>query len=79
MENRTNMDINKVNIILNELGDTSNNDLLNALDFLDSEFETTKESIIRLTKHLDNTEIVYNRILKELDKRKVVKVDVGLK
>jgi autonomous glycyl radical cofactor GrcA len=79
MENHTNMDINKVNIILNELGDTSNNDLLNALDFLDSEFETTKESIIRLTKHLDNTEIVYNRILKELDKRKVVKVDVGLK
>jgi autonomous glycyl radical cofactor GrcA len=79
MENHTNMDINKVNIILNELGDTSNNDLLNALDFLDSEFETTKESIIRLTKHLDNTEIVYNRILKELDKRKVVKVDGGLK
>lgn len=55
--------------IINECETSSNKEIELALSFLSEEFEQTKNSIITLTKHLDNLEIVYNKLLKEHKKR----------
>jgi hypothetical protein len=60
---------NKINEILKNIGDSTNKELKFCLDFLNEDFEQTKTSIIKLTKHLDNTEILYNKVLKEYEKR----------
>jgi hypothetical protein len=39
------------------------------MDFLQDDFEKTKELIIKLTHHLDSTENAYNKILEEYKKR----------
>jgi hypothetical protein len=39
------------------------------MDFLNDDFQETKEMIINLTYHLDNIEELYNRILKEHESR----------
>ena len=44
-------------------------DTVLALEFINKDFELTKESVIKMTKHLDNLEISYNTILKEYKKR----------
>ena len=49
---------NEILEIINEHKTRSNKD-----------FELTKESVIKMTKHLDNLEISYNTILKEYKKR----------
>jgi len=43
----------------------SNKDLEKIMDFLNNEFNTTKEKVILLTHHLDKLENTYNVILKE--------------
>jgi transcriptional regulator of heat shock response len=62
-------DRNKINEILKNIGESTNKELKICLDFLNEDFEQTKLSIIKLTKHLDNTEILYNKVLKEYEKR----------
>lgn len=59
----------KVKEVLNNIQDSTNKELIECLEFLNNEFEKTKKSIISLTNYLDNTEIVYNKILKEYEKR----------
>ena len=39
------------------------------MDFVQNDFEETKTNIIKLTSHLDSTEIIYNKILNEYKKR----------
>ena len=39
------------------------------MDFLNEDFEETKEMILNLTKHLDNTEELYNKVLNEHESR----------
>jgi hypothetical protein len=39
------------------------------MDFLQSDFEKTKDLIIKLTKHLDVTEQSYNKVFDEYKKR----------
>jgi hypothetical protein len=39
------------------------------MDVLQKDFTQTKEAIIQLTKHLDGIESIYNKILKEYEKR----------
>ena len=63
----------KVNQIIKEINYSTNNELLFALNFLNEDYEKTKEMVINLTKHLDNIEIVYNKVLKEHEKRHNVK------
>jgi hypothetical protein len=46
------------------LQDQPNTKLVEFLDLLSSDFETTKESIIKSTLYLDTVEELYNRILK---------------
>ena len=47
----------------------SNKDLEITLEFINTEFEKTKENLIKLTDHLDKLEITYNTILKEYKSR----------
>lgn len=49
----------------------SNKDLESALKFLNENFETTKQAIIKLTHHFDEIEKVYNLILEEYENRNV--------
>jgi hypothetical protein len=46
------------------LQDQPNTKLVEYLDLLSSDFEVTKESIIKSTIYLDTVEELYNRILK---------------
>ena len=59
----------KINNIVNNLNDSSNSEIIYALDFLNVDFEQTKDAIVRMTKHLDTVELVYNKLLKELENR----------
>lgn len=61
--------IEVVRNVIKNLNESTNKELLISLEYLNNDFEQTKSSIINLTKHLDNTEIVYNKILEEYKKR----------
>jgi exonuclease VII small subunit len=59
----------KVNEILKNITDSTNKELIFCLEFFNNDFEQTKQSIIKLTSHLDKTELLYNKVLKEYEKR----------
>jgi prefoldin subunit 5 len=40
-----------------------------ALEFIKKDFELTKESLIKMTEHLDKLEVAYNTMLKEYTSR----------
>lgn len=52
------------------LKDLPNTELVEMMDVLSSEFDLTKENIIKLTYYIDNIEYLYNNILKEYQNRK---------
>lgn len=47
----------------------SNKDLQFAMDFIQEDFNFTKEQILKLSEHLDKLELTYNTILKEYKTR----------
>jgi hypothetical protein len=51
------------------LKDLPNTKLVEYLDLLSSDFDTTKESIIKSTLYLDSVEELYNRVLKVYQER----------
>ena len=55
--------------IVKEYKSQANKDLLFAMDFIQEDFALTKESLIKLTHHLDKLELTYNTILKEYQSR----------
>lgn len=59
----------KIKKIIEDLENSSNSELQFVLDYLNNDFEKTKQSIIIYTKRLDNIEFAYNKILKEFNKR----------
>lgn len=59
----------KIKNIIEDLSNSSNSELQFVLDYLNNDFEKTKQSIIILTKRLDNIEFAYDKILNELKKR----------
>jgi hypothetical protein len=63
------MDQEKILEILKDYKNKPNKDLLDCINFLNDDFYKTKELIINLTKRLDATEINYNKLTNELDKR----------
>lgn len=73
LENHINMgkkeDAEKVLNIVKDYKSQSNKDLIFAMDFIKDDFEQTKETIIKLTHHLDKVELTYNTILKEYESR----------
>ena len=60
---------NEIAEIIKEHKTRSNKDLVVALEFVKKDFELTKESVIKMTEHLDKLEIAYNTILKEYKSR----------
>lgn len=59
----------KVLKIIKDYKSQSNKDLLYVLDFLQEDFNKTKETVITLTHHIDKVENTYNLILKEYEER----------
>lgn len=55
--------------IIHEHKDRPNKDLKLAMDFIREDFEQTKETVIKLTHHLDKLEQTYNVLLKEYERR----------
>jgi hypothetical protein len=60
---------NEIAEIIKEHKTRSNKDLVVALEFVKKDFELTKESVIKMTEHLDKLEVAYNIILKEYNSR----------
>ena len=61
--------IDEFSQIVSDIKNRGNSDLEKAMDFLNDDFEETKEMILNLTKHLDKIEELYNKILKEHESR----------
>lgn len=59
----------KIIKIINEYKNSSNRELEFVMDFIQEDFNKTKDNIIKLTEHLDKIEVTYNLILKEYQKR----------
>jgi len=55
--------------IIKDYKSHSNKDLQFAMDFIQEDFNFTKEQIIKLTEHLDKLELTYNTVLKEYKNR----------
>jgi prefoldin subunit 5 len=60
---------NEVLEIISDYKNKSNKDLKIALEFLNKDFEVTKETLLKLTNHLDKVENTYNLLLKEFTQR----------
>jgi|688.fasta_scaffold59668_2 hypothetical protein len=69
MENLSNMETSEIKEILENYINKPNKSLVEVMDFLKDDFDKTKDLIIKLTNHLDNTEKEYNKIYKEYKKR----------
>jgi hypothetical protein len=54
---------------ITNLKDLPNTKLVEYLDLLSSDFEFTKDSIIKSTLYLDKVEELYNRVLKSYQER----------
>ena len=66
-------DSDKVTRIVKDYKSSSNKDLVFAMDFIQKDFNFTKERIIELTNHLDKLETLYNKVLNEYQSRTKVK------
>jgi hypothetical protein len=55
--------------IIKDYKGSPNKDLTFAMDFIQEDFKFTKETLIKLTEHLDKLELTYNTILKEYESR----------
>jgi len=74
MENQLNLDKQRVKAsdvlqIIKEYKEKSNKDLQIAMEFINEDFKITKESIIKLTHHLDSLENTYSILNKEYGDR----------
>jgi len=74
MENLFDLDKKRVQAteilkIIKDYKEKSNKDLLMAMEFINEDFKVTKESIIKLTHHLDSLENTYNMLHKEYTER----------
>jgi len=67
MENK--IESTKIVEIIKEYKNSTNQDLKLAMDFIQKDFELTKETVIKLTNHLDKLELSYNTLLKEYQLR----------
>lgn len=63
------MEEQKIKEIIKDYKNSSNNDLMFVMDFLKEDFDKSKEIILKLTHHLDATELTYNNILQEYKRR----------
>jgi hypothetical protein len=64
------MDKDKIVEIVEDVENRSNKDLLSTATELEVEFNKTKDLIISLTRHLETIEKLYDKVSKEIEKRK---------
>lgn len=69
MVNRIKMELEEIKNIINDYKNKPNKSLVTAMDFLKEDFEKTKDSLLKLTNHLDKVENSYNLLLKEYQSR----------
>jgi hypothetical protein len=62
----------KIIEIIKEHKTRPNKDLVLAMEFIKKDHELTKESLMKLSLHLDKLELSYNTILKEYESRGLV-------
>lgn len=55
--------------VIKDYKNKSNKELVFVMDFINEDFVNTKNSLMRLTEHLDKLEHNYNLILKEYNSR----------
>jgi len=55
--------------IIKDYKSHSNKDLTFVMDFIQEDFNLTKETLLKLSTHLDKLELTYNTILKEIESR----------
>ena len=55
--------------VIKDYKSSPNKDLTFVMDFIQEDFKFTKETLIKLTEHLDKLELTYNTILKEFESR----------
>ena len=60
--------------IIKDYKSHSNKDLIFVMDFIQEDFNLTKETLIKLTHHLDKLELTYNQILKEFESSRIYEV-----
>ena len=73
LEYQDNMTREEFENIIKESGDLKNqpnSKLIEYMDMLTNDFETTKNNIISLTIYMDKVEELYNNLLKEYQSRK---------
>ncbi len=63
------MEPSKIKEIISEPKNQSNIHLIECMDFLSNEHEQLKDTILKLTYHLDEVEFSYNKILEEYKNR----------
>ena len=66
------VDSSKILEIIKNYKDSSNKDLLLSLQYIEKDFNYTKETLLKMSKHLDKLEYTYNLLLKEYSTRNVV-------
>lgn len=74
MENQFNLKTDRVESskiieIIRNYKDSQNKDLLLALQYVDKDFNYTKETILKMSEHLDKLEYTYNLLHKEYTNR----------
>lgn len=62
---------NKIVEIVKDHKSKTNKELTLAMDFIQKDFELTKETVLKLVNHLDKLENSYNTLLKEYQSRNV--------
>ena len=63
------MEEKRVLEILKNYKNSSNKELTQVMDFLNEDFQKTKDLLVKLTYHLDTTEDAYNKVFDEYKKR----------
>lgn len=64
-----NIETTKIVEIITEYKIRPKKDLELAMDFINEDFEKTKNAVLKMTKHLDKLEMTYNSLLKEYNSR----------
>jgi hypothetical protein len=64
------VDSSKILEIIKNYKDSSNKDLLLSLQYIEKDFNYTKETLLKMSKHLDKLEYTYNILNKEYKERK---------
>jgi hypothetical protein len=64
-----NIESEKAKEIIKNYKNSSNKDLIFVMDYIQKDFNFTKDMVIKGTEHLDKLELTYNTMLKEHKKR----------